>query len=97
MTAYSSTPMQMMAPSDDVIAAACSSELHQSFSLPATSTHPTLRITYSTVGFDVDNNASSSVAPTLLFIGGMFGGRYMASYLRHLASLIGVRVIFVDR
>lgn len=86
-----------MAPTDAVIAAACSSELHQSFSLPATSTHPTLRITYSTVGFNVDDTALSSAAPTLLFIGGMFGGRYMAQYLHHLALRIGVRVIVIDR
>ncbi|KAB8664834.1 hypothetical protein FH972_026258 [Carpinus fangiana] len=86
-----------MAPSSTAIEAACRADLHRSFTLPASAAHTTLRVSYSIAGPSVSNDATSPSIPTLLFIGGMFGGRYMCSSLNHLATRIGVRVVAVDR
>jgi hypothetical protein len=74
-----------------VIEYVSASWLHRSFKLPATDTHGPLRVTYAVAGLDDAN------AKTVLLIGGMFGGRWLALSCHHLALKMGVRVICIDR
>lgn len=64
---------------------------HQRLTLPATDAHGELTVTYAVAG-----NLDSS-APTLLFIGGMFGGRYLAVFQDYVCKKLGVRMVSVDR
>jgi hypothetical protein len=67
------------------------SRFHQSFFLPATPKHGRLRVTYTVAGVD------DADAPTLLFCGGMFGGRWTVVGIHHLAVKMGVRLVCCDR
>lgn len=75
----------------DVSAFCCANRFHQSFMLPATDGHPQLRVTYAIAG------CSTSDAPTMFFAGGMFGLRYQAYDVHHLAETMGVRIVYIDR
>lgn len=66
-------------------------KFNRRFTLPATDAHDELTVTYAVGG--VDNDA----APTVLFIGGMFGGRFLASMTDHVGQTLGTRVVVVDR
>ncbi len=59
--------------------------------LPATDAHGELTVTYAVGGRDSD------AAPTMLFIGGMFGGRMLASLAEHVGEKLGIRVVVTDR
>jgi 2-phosphoglycerate kinase len=61
------------------------------FTLPATDAHDELTVTYAVGGVDTDT------APTVLFIGGMYGGRLLATTSDHVARRLGLRVVVVDR
>lgn len=66
--------------------------LHQSLQLPQTSSHGSLRVTFSTT-----SNFDQHELPVVLFIGPMFGSRYHLITFDKLAGSTGVRVIYVDR
>lgn len=70
----------------------CQSCFHQSLYLPATSSHPRLRVTFST-----STNFSDTSLPVILFITPLFGTRWCGASFDHLACTTGVRVIVVDR
>ncbi|CAK3884595.1 Hypothetical predicted protein [Lecanosticta acicola] len=67
--------------------------LHQKIWLPQTSTHARLRVTFSTTTNFVEDES----LPVVLFIGPMFGTRYMGLMFDRMAREIGVRMICVDR
>ena len=64
---------------------------HQRLALPATDAHGELEVTYAVGG------SQDPSAPTLLFVGGMFGGRYVAVLSDYICREMGVRVVSVDR
>ncbi|KAJ9602254.1 hypothetical protein H2200_013374 [Cladophialophora chaetospira] len=66
-------------------------KFNRRFTLPATEAHGELTVTYAVAGLD------SADAPTMLFITGMMGGRYLASLADHVATKRGMRVIVADR
>lgn len=66
-------------------------KFNQSLTLPATETHGALSVTYAVGGLD------SPGAPTMLFIGGMLGGRFLASIVDHIATQHAMRIVAVDR
>jgi hypothetical protein len=71
---------------------------HRLFTLPATSSHGPLKISYSIAGPAPLPDGDSEVdVPTILFVGGMFGTRWMAVSENWLAEKEGVRVLFIDR
>lgn len=72
----------------------CDVRFHRSFVLPSTAAHGPLRVTYSVAGLDGPEHGN---VPTIVFINGMFGGRYGALDMDYLARQKGVRVVFVDR
>ncbi|KAL2070844.1 hypothetical protein VTL71DRAFT_13870 [Oculimacula yallundae] len=67
-------------------------KFHRIFTLPATSTHGPLKVTYGVAGPDIGEDA-----PTILYVGGMFGSRYLAVIQNHFASQKGVRILMIDR
>lgn len=74
-----------------VMAFCCASRFHQSIVLPATDAHGPLRVTYAVAG------SSTKDSPIMFFAGGMFGLRYQALNVHHLAEKMGVRVVYIDR
>lgn len=66
-------------------------KFNRSFTLPATEAHGELSVTYAVGGLD------SADAPTMLFIGGMLGGRYMASIADYIGTKRGMRIVVTDR
>ncbi|KAL6892037.1 Alpha/Beta hydrolase protein [Trichoderma evansii] len=69
----------------------------QQFTLPATADSPALTVSYADVGFTPETPADSRSTPTLLFIPGMFGSRYIGAILDPIARKFGVRVLVADR
>lgn len=69
----------------------------QRFTLPATADSPALTVSYADVGFSPENPADSRSTPTMLFIPGMFGSRYIGAILDPIARKFGVRVLIADR
>lgn len=67
-------------------------KLHQIFTLPATDKHEALKVSYSIAGPEAGEDV-----PTILFCGGMFGGRWMAPGHNFYAEKERVRLIFIDR
>lgn len=65
---------------------------HQCLWLPQTTDHPRLRVTYATT-----SNFSDETLPAILFIGPMFGSRYLTLEIDKLARDCGVRVIVPER
>ncbi|KAK9327011.1 hypothetical protein V1520DRAFT_349992, partial [Lipomyces starkeyi] len=66
-------------------------KFNRRFTLPATDAHDELTMTYAVRGVDSDT------APTVLFIGGMFGGRLLASMTDHVGQSLGMRIVVIDR
>lgn len=84
--------MASSTPEDRAIRKICSKNFHQALWLPQTADHAELRVTYSTT-----TNFDNVSLPVVLFIGPMFGPRYLALHLDKLAGDCGVRMICVDR
>ncbi|THV50740.1 hypothetical protein BGAL_0138g00200 [Botrytis galanthina] len=66
-------------------------KFHQIFKLPATEKHAELKVSYAIAGPSDEN------APTILFVVGMLGIRWLAFSFDHVAMEEGVRMIFIDR
>ena|ERR1700712_4288212 len=66
-------------------------KFNRSFMLPATEAHGELSVSYAVGGLD------SADAPTTLFIGGMLGGRYLASIADYIGTKRGMRIVVTDR
>ena len=64
---------------------------HRRLTLPATNDHGELTVTYAVAG------AQSDTAHTVLFIGGMMGGRYLATLGDFVAEKLGLRLVVTDR
>lgn len=71
---------------------------HRRFTLPATSEHEALTVSYSDVG-RAPGQASDDDAdlPTILFMPGMFASRYLGISFHPIAKKLNVRVLVVDR
>lgn len=69
----------------------------QKLTLPATADSPALNVSYADVGFSPATPADSRSTPTMLFIPGMFGSRYIGAILDPIARKFGVRVLVADR
>lgn len=76
---------------DFAIEYVCASRMHQSLTIPGTSTLKPLKVTYAIAGLENDD------APTVVFISGMYGMRWVALSWHHVALRAGVRVVCVDR
>ena len=68
---------------------------HQRFTLPATTDHDSLTVTYADVGRAIDTPGQQS--PTILFMPGMFATRYLGVLIHPIAEKLGVRILVVDR
>lgn len=66
-------------------------KFNREFKIPATAAHGELTVSYAVGGLDRPD------VPTVLFIGGMLGGRFLASVFDHVASKHEVRVVALDR
>lgn len=86
--ASSLTPQELQSRADAFVKL---EKFNRSFTLAATEAHSELTVTYAVAGLD------SVEAPTILFIGGMFGGRYLAAIADHVGSNLGMRVVVIDR
>lgn len=64
---------------------------HHRLTLPATDAHVELTVTYAIAG------AQSASANTVFFIGGMMGGRYLATLIDFMGEKLGLRIVVVDR
>ncbi|EXJ79584.1 hypothetical protein A1O3_07863 [Capronia epimyces CBS 606.96] len=84
--------MTSLSPEDQAIRLTCATHFHQALWLPQTANRAKLRVTYSTT-----TNFDNVSLPAILFIGPMFGTRWMALHFDKLARDCGVRVICVDR
>jgi len=80
-----------MSDKDFAIEYVCSKRMHQSFTVPGTDTRKPFRVTYAVAGLENDD------APTVVFISGMYGMRWVALLWHHIALKVGVRVVCVDR
>lgn len=65
---------------------------HQHIWLPESTTHKKLRVTFATT-----SNFDDQTLPAFLFVGPMFGSRYLAVVFDKLARETGIRGIAVDR
>ena len=77
---------------EEAIRTICTKHFHQALWLPETANHSKLRVTYSTT-----TNFDNISLPAVLFIGPMFGTRWMALHFDKLARDCGARAICVDR
>ncbi|KFX95102.1 hypothetical protein V490_04023 [Pseudogymnoascus sp. VKM F-3557] len=80
-----------MTDKDFAIEYVCAKRMHQSFTIPGTDTRKPLKVTYAVAGLENDD------APTVVFISGMYGMRWVALLWHHIALKVGVRVVCVDR
>jgi hypothetical protein len=70
----------------------------QTLIIPATADSPTITVSYADVGFSPEDPTARRSTPTVLFIPGMFGSRYIiGAVLDPVARKFGVRVLVVDR
>ena len=84
---------------------ACDIRLHRSFLLPPNpriGREKPIRVTYSDVGHSASISGESqdkadAEVPVLLWVGGMFGGRYQSFAYDDLAKKYGVRFLAIDR
>ncbi|PVH84234.1 hypothetical protein DL98DRAFT_512624 [Cadophora sp. DSE1049] len=67
-------------------------KFHRLFTVPATSTHEALKVSYGFAGPDIEEDA-----PTVLYCGGMFGTRYLGVTQDWIATQKGVRILMIDR
>lgn len=82
----------MSSPRGKALSKLSAGHFHQCLWLPQTTDHPRLRVTYATTG-----NFSDESLPVILFIGPMFGSRYLILEIDKLARDSGVRVVVPDR
>ncbi|KFZ13069.1 hypothetical protein V502_06784 [Pseudogymnoascus sp. VKM F-4520 (FW-2644)] len=80
-----------MSDKDFAIEYVCAKRMHQSFTIPGTETRKPLKVTYAVAGLENDD------APTVVFISGMYGMRWVALSWHHIALRVGVRLVCVDR
>ena len=66
-------------------------QFHRRLTLPTTNDHGELTVTYAVAG------AQSDSARTVLFIGGMMGGRFLATLGDYYSEKLGLRLVVVDR
>ncbi|OBT91390.1 hypothetical protein VE01_10626, partial [Pseudogymnoascus verrucosus] len=76
---------------DFAITYVCASRMHRSFTIPGTETRKPLKVTYAIAGLENDD------APTVVFISGMYGMRWVALLWHAVALRVGVRLVCVDR
>ncbi|KAL7807899.1 alpha/beta-hydrolase [Trichoderma aethiopicum] len=69
----------------------------QKFSLPDGENQDTITVSFADVGFKPEDPTASRSTPTVLFIPGMFGSRYISAVLDRVAHRYGVRVLVIDR
>ncbi|RMZ76939.1 hypothetical protein DV737_g4594, partial [Chaetothyriales sp. CBS 132003] len=67
------------------------SRFHQRLTLPATDSHGELTVSYAVGG------CQDTSAPTVLLVGGLFGGRYMAVMADYICEKMGIRIVVTDR
>ncbi|RDW60144.1 hypothetical protein BP5796_11750 [Coleophoma crateriformis] len=75
-------------------------KFHNCFIVPATATHGILRVTYAIAGPELASSADGAAADgieTVLFFGGMFGGRWIAPRWDYAAMKENVRCLIIDR
>lgn len=82
------SPEQLRTRARDYIAL---EKFNRRFILPAKDNHGELTVTYAVAGKDCDS------APTILFIGGLYGGRYLATMADYISAKQGVRFVVADR
>jgi hypothetical protein len=87
----STTSLDLNSPHCQALEYVSDCRFHRRFLLPATAEHGVLPITYADCG------ATGDDAPTVLFIPGMFGSRYIVMLYHRLATKVGVRLLVVDR
>ncbi|ELR03795.1 hypothetical protein VC83_04751 [Pseudogymnoascus destructans] len=76
---------------DFAIEYVCAKRMHRSFTIPGTETRKPLKVTYAIAGLENDD------APTVVFISGMYGMRWVALLWHAVAVRVGVRLVCVDR
>ncbi|OBT69005.1 hypothetical protein VE03_01363 [Pseudogymnoascus sp. 23342-1-I1] len=76
---------------DFAIEYVCAARMHHSLTIPGTETLKPLKVTYAIAGLENDD------APTVVFISGMYGMRWVALLWHHIALRAGVRLVCVDR
>lgn len=76
---------------EDVCAFAAASRFHHCLEFESRTTQKLLRVTYATVG------CQDSDSPTILFAGGLYGGRWNGLWIDHLCHQKNVRVVIIDR
>ena len=87
-TTVSMTPGELESRASEYIT---QEKFNRSFTLPATEAHGELSVTYAVGGLD------SVDAPTMLFIGGLLGGRYLGSNADYIVTKLGMRIVVTDR
>lgn len=85
-------PHSISSAEEQAIGLLAARKLHQIFTLPATDKHEALKVSYSIAGPEAGEDV-----PTIMFCGGMFGGRWMAPWHNFYAEKQRVRIIFIDR
>lgn len=80
-----------MSGKDFAIEYVCQKRMHQCFTIPGKETRKPLRVSYAIAGLENDD------APTVVFLSGMYGMRWIALLQHHLALKVGVRLVCVDR
>lgn len=76
---------------EGVCAFAAAIRFHRSLTFDSATVQKTLRVTYATAG------CQDPDTPTILFAGGLYGGRWNALWIDHLCQQKKVRVVIVDR
>ncbi|OBT90814.1 hypothetical protein VE02_00381 [Pseudogymnoascus sp. 03VT05] len=69
----------------------CATRMHHSLTIPGTETRKPLKVTYAIAGLENDD------APTVVFVSGMYGMRWVALLWHAVALRVGVRLVCVDR
>lgn len=85
-------PIATLSPAEQAIEIISHRKFHQRFTIPATSKHGLLKVSYAVVGPE-----KAEGVPTIVFCGGMFGARWMGVWMNWLAEKEGVRLLFIDR
>ncbi|KAK8088557.1 hypothetical protein PG997_003518 [Apiospora hydei] len=81
---------------DRAVAYIANERFHQQFTLPATTEHDALVVSYTDAGRDAGDDPKS--VPTMLYIPGMFSSRLFAVFPLHaMGQKLGVRVLAIDR
>ncbi|KAL7929317.1 Alpha/Beta hydrolase protein [Trichoderma chlorosporum] len=84
-------------PRDQALSYFSNLRFNQEFIIPRTVDHDAITVSYADVGFQPESQTASRSTPTVLFIPGMFGSRYIGAVLDPVARKFGVRVLVVDR